>query len=79
MTSFARILAALMGSFMFYILWNAGKWDTFFWFLTIVALTLIIYSLIGHKLKGEGNIFTEDLAKAMKRDFNIIIKKDDKN
>lgn len=79
MTTFARILAALTGSGMFYIVWNVDDWENSLWFITIFSLILIIYALIGHKLKGEGNIFTEDLAKATKRDLKTIFGKDNKN
>ena len=79
MTSFARILAALTGSLMFYFLWSVENWENSLWFIMIFASILIIYALIGHKLKGEGNIFTEDLTKATKRDLKIIFRKDDKS
>jgi len=79
MTSFARVLAALTGSLMFYFIWSVENWENSLWFILIFASILIIYALIGHKLKGEGNIFTEDLAKATKRDLKIIFRKDDKS
>ena len=43
-------------------------------FIALCSLLLLIYSLIGHRLKGGGNIFTENYIDAMKRDIKSIIK-----
>ena len=77
MTTFIRILAFLTGSIIMYILFKAGVEDFKGWMSIAFASLLIVYALIGHKLKGEGNIYTEDIVQATKKDINIIFKKDE--
>lgn len=82
MTTFARISALIMSICMFYILLfgeypkDSANIEAIFGFIVIAlcSLLLLIYSLIGHRLKGEGNIFTENYIEAMKRDIKSIIK-----
>jgi hypothetical protein len=76
MTTFIRILAAFIGFLIFFVLWGVENWSLDIWLVTIFASLMIIYALIGHKLKGEGNLFTENFIQATKKDIDIINKKD---
>lgn len=82
MTTFARISALIISILMFYILIfgeypkDSANIEVILGSIVIAlcSLLLLIYSLIGHRLKGEGNIFTENYIDAMKRDIKLILK-----
>jgi hypothetical protein len=68
-----------MGSAIIYFIIDFGIADFKLLLLVPFSSLLIIYAFIGHKLKGEGNFYTEDVVQATKRDTKLIFKKDDKN
>ena len=67
-----------MSLFFFYFLFQLGTWiDVSKFFATLFAIILLIYSIIGERIKGEGNIFTEDFMVNSKKDVEIINNKQD--
>lgn len=79
MTTSIRIAAAITGAFILYSLAGVENKDIRLWLALAVGVMLIIYALIGHKLKGEGNYYTEDIIDASIRDAKIIKEAWDKN
>jgi hypothetical protein len=79
MTTFIRILAALTALMFYYVLFIAEFWliiSVSYVAILLFAIAMTVYALIGHKLVKEGNIFTEDLIKATKKDLETISNKD---
>ena len=79
MTTFIRILAALTALMFYY-----GLFVIEFWLninmtniaMLLFAILMTIYALVGHKLVKEGNLFTEDVVQATKKDLKTMFDKD---
>jgi len=79
MTTFIRILAALTALMFYYVLFLIKFWldiDVTSMSMLLFAIVMTIYALVGHKLVKEGNIFTEDVVQATKKDFKTMFDKD---
>jgi hypothetical protein len=72
-TTFVRLAALCTSLSFFYFLFTIGTWvDLVKFGCALFAIVLLIYSIIGARLKGEGSIYTEDFMVNMKKDIDIL-------